>query len=261
MLRKLRARSVPVERPAPPQPIAPRWRPPDTAALLRLARPAFQRMSLRGWIDRLRPSAPSDYDDFRDRMLHGRQELILDLRADPGSVWVELGAGTGRNLDFLGDRLKELSRVYLVDQARPLLAVAERRTRQHANVTIVEADATSTGLPDRVADVVLCSYSLTMMPAWRDAIEEARRLLSPGGWIGVVDFHRPAWAPPLPWTQEVLSHHVLPWCFRQRQVTLSSEHLAVLLDRFRVVSLDQAYGPIPYLPGVRAPFYRFIGAR
>jgi len=224
-------------------------------------RSPVKRIGLRRWFDRLRVSEPSDYDDFRDRMLHGREELICGLLPAPGSVWVELGAGTGRNLDFIGDQLKGLTRVYLVDQARPLLDVAERRSRQHDNVTIVEADAARTGLPDRVADIVLCSYSLTMMPAWRDAIEEARRLLSPGGWIGVVDFHRPAWAPPLPWTQEVLSHHVLPWCFRQRHVTLSSEHLAVLVDRFRVISLDQAYGPIPYLPGVRAPFYRFIGAR
>jgi S-adenosylmethionine-diacylgycerolhomoserine-N-methlytransferase len=218
-------------------------------------------MSLRDWLGRFAAPELNDYDDFRDRMLHGREELIFDLGADSGSVWVELGAGTGRNLEFLGDRLKNLAHVYLVDFARPLLTVAERRCRQHANVTVVEADAAKTGLPDRVADVVLCSYSLTMMPAWRDTIEEARRLLTPGGWIGVVDFHQPAWAPPMPWPQEMLTHHVLPWWLRQRHVALSSEHLAVLLERFRVVSLDQAYGPIPYLPGVRAPFYRFIGAR
>jgi hypothetical protein len=54
-------------------------------------------------VDAAESKGAADYDGFRDRMLHGRQELVFDLPAEDGAVWVELGAGTGRNLDFLGD--------------------------------------------------------------------------------------------------------------------------------------------------------------
>jgi S-adenosylmethionine-diacylgycerolhomoserine-N-methlytransferase len=190
------------------------------------------------------------YDDFRDRVLYGRQELIDHLPAEQHAVWVELGAGTGRTLEFLGDNLTRLARFYLVDANSVLVDVAERRCRKHSNVTIVKADPSRSGLPDRVADVVIFSYSLTMMPDWEVAIEEARRLLSPGGWVGVVDFHGPNW-PPLWLSRQDLIPHRMP----------SSEQLACLHERFRLVSLEQAYCPLPYLPGVGAPFYRFIGAR
>ena len=153
--------------------------------------------------------------------------------------------------------------MYLVDLARPLLDIARaRRSRPGwSHVTIVEADASATGLETGIADVVLCSYSLTMMPDWRATVAEARRLLAPGGALGVVDFHRPSSARGLAAPQALISHRVLPWWFRQSRVYLSRDHAAELARQFRAVSLVEAYGTLPYLPGVRAPYYRFIGAR
>ena len=45
------------------------------------------------------------YDDFRERLLHGRETLIDLLDVWPGDRVVELGGGTGRNLDHFGKRL------------------------------------------------------------------------------------------------------------------------------------------------------------
>jgi len=190
------------------------------------------------------------YDYFRDRVLCGRQELIEDLPVEPKAVWVELGGGTGRTVDFLGDAVKRLARFYLVDSTRPLLDRAERRCRRLTNVTLVHANAARTGLPDRLADVVVFSYALTLMPEWEAAIEEARRLLGPGSWIGVVDFHRAGSA-----TMCVPGPDLMPHCMP------ASEQLALLQERFRLVSLEQAFGPLPGMPGVGTPFYRYIGAR
>src|SRR5262245_26530767 len=120
------------------------------------------------------------YDDFRDRALHGRAELIHALPVEWDSVWVELGAGTGRTIDFLGGVIDRLACVCLVDLNRQLLRLAERRCRRHSNARILEADPTRTGLPGRFADVVIFSYSLTTITEWSKAIDEARRLLSPG---------------------------------------------------------------------------------
>ena len=43
--------------------------------------------------------------------------------------------------------------------------------------------------PEAPVDVVTFSYSLTMIPDWFAAIENALRMLRPGGQIGVVDFY------------------------------------------------------------------------
>ena len=64
------------------------------------------------------------YDDFRERLLQGRQALIEMLAPAPGERVVELGAGTGRNLLFFGDRLAGLEQATLVDLCPALPIVA-----------------------------------------------------------------------------------------------------------------------------------------
>ena len=45
------------------------------------------------------------YDSFRERLLQGRRELCAKLPLQPGMHWVDLGAGTGANLEFAADRV------------------------------------------------------------------------------------------------------------------------------------------------------------
>jgi S-adenosylmethionine-diacylgycerolhomoserine-N-methlytransferase len=55
------------------------------------------------------------YDSFRRRLLLGRAELYREVPHPEQGVWVDLGGGTGSNLEFLGPRLESLRKVYLVD--------------------------------------------------------------------------------------------------------------------------------------------------
>src|SRR5262245_7164909 len=64
------------------------------------------------------------YDDFRRRLLQGRAELWNAIDAPAGGVWVDMGGGTGSNLEFLGDRLHSLGKIYLVDLSPSLLNIA-----------------------------------------------------------------------------------------------------------------------------------------
>ena len=72
-----------------------------------------------------------------------------------------------------------------------LLEIAKQRiaAKGWTNVETVEADATTFQPPAGPVDVVTFSYSLTMIPDWFAALENAVAIFKPGGTIGVVDFY------------------------------------------------------------------------
>src|SRR5688572_23141386 len=131
------------------------------------------------------------YDDFRKRLLKGRQEMYSAIHPPPNATWVDMGGGTGSNLEYIAERIGALNKVYVVDLSHSLLEVAKKRAveRGWSNVEAVEADATLYQPPGAAVDVVTFSYSLTMIPDWFAAIENALAMLKPGGLIGVVDFY------------------------------------------------------------------------
>ncbi len=204
------------------------------------------------------PQAPA-YDAFRERLLHGRRELIAQLDPQPGEHLVELGAGTGRNLLFLGERVAGLGSVTLVDLCPALLEQARARTECMPRLHVVEADATR-WRPGQPVDCVYLSYALTMIPDWRATIDNAVAMLRPGGRLGVVDFHVSSAAPGPGLTRHgALTRAFWPRWFRHDGVHLSPAHIEALRARLPEHRLTEGRAPVPYLPGLRVPFYRFVG--
>jgi len=204
------------------------------------------------------------YDAFRKRLLHGREELFQLLPASPGGVWVDLGAGTGENAENWGPRLAEFSRAYLVDLTPSLLKIAEERVRARGwtNVTTVHGDATTFVPPEGQVDVVTCSYSLTMIPDWFAAVNQAYRLLKPGGTFGVVDFFVARKYPADGLAKHGWSTRTFwPIWFGSDNVFLNPDHIPYLQSQFETVTLQQHRGKVPYLPLVRAPYYLFVGRK
>ncbi len=206
----------------------------------------------------------ADYDAFRTRLLPGRCELYRALPTPERGTWVELGGGTASNLEYLGDRLARLQSVHVVDLSASLLEIARQRCRRFrwTNVVLHEDDATTFDLPDGRADVVTLSFALTMIPDWFTAIDNAARLLKPGGVLGVVDFfvarkHADGLVQPQSWWTRSL----WPTWFAADNVFLSPDHLPYLQRRFDCLELHQGRARLPYLPLARAPYYRFLGVR
>jgi S-adenosylmethionine-diacylgycerolhomoserine-N-methlytransferase len=199
------------------------------------------------------------YDAFRERLLHGRSELMGRLDPRPGANVVELGAGTGRNLDFLGERLPVLGSVELVDLCPALLNRARQRTRGLPNVRVVEADAVAYR-PARPVDLVYFSYALTMIPDWEGALGNAVSMLKPGGTLGVVDFYvsDPHPAPGLD-RHGALTRWFWPHWFAHDGVRPNPAHLRTLRALLPDHALWEHRAPVPYLPGLRAPYYVFVG--
>ena len=201
------------------------------------------------------------YDAFREGLLHGRAELIDWMDLAPGARVVELGAGTGRSLDLMGPRLPSLASFELVDLCPALLAQARNRARDLPNVRIIEADAT-TYRPAEPADLVFFSYSLTMIPDWRGALDNALSMLRPGGTLGVADFYvsEPDPAPGLA-RHGALPRWFWPRWFGHDGVHPNPDHLPTLRRRLPSHRLLEGRGRVPYLPGVRVPYYVFVGHR
>lgn len=195
------------------------------------------------------------YDHFRERLLQGREALLDLVDVWPGDRVVELGGGTGSNLDRLGKRLARLESYDLVDLCPALLDIARGRAARHvsANIRIHEADAT-TWRPTAQADVALLSYSLTMIPDWQVALDNALAMLKRGGKLAIVDFHLPQDLAPL------TANFWRRW-FAHDGVHLSHEHLPALESRLETLTRIERKAEVPYLPGVRVPYYLFIGRK
>jgi S-adenosylmethionine-diacylgycerolhomoserine-N-methlytransferase len=204
------------------------------------------------------------YDDFRKRLLQGREEVYQRLGQANEGTWVDFGGGTGANLEFIGPSINKFQNIYVVDLAESLLGVVEKRVRKNGwgNVQAVAADATRWTPPEGQVDVVTFSYSLTMIPDWYGAIENALRILRPGGSIGVIDFYvsrkypsesrvRHGW-----WTR-----NFWPLWFSSDNVFPSSDHLPFLESHFQRLWLQEKRAKVPYMPVVRTPYYQFIGTK
>ena len=203
------------------------------------------------------------YDDFRKRLLHGRESLFQKIDFPAGGVWVDLGGGTGANLEFIAESVPKLQHAYVVDLASSLLKFASGRFADHGwdHVQAVEADATRWHPPSPV-DVVTFSYSLTMIPDWFAAIENAMRMLKPGGVIGVVDFYvaRKHASAPLR-RHGWFTRHFWPTWFASDNVFPSADHLPFLRSHFETLWCEESRSKVPYIPFIRTPFYQFIGRK
>lgn len=134
------------------------------------------------------------YDLTRKYYLLGRDRLIADLAPPCGGVVLEMGCGTARNLilaarrypdaQFLGFDISEA----MLENAR----TSVRRAGLEDRIRLVKGDATAFS-PRRLfgitgVDRVFCSYTLSMIPGWEQAVAAGADALAPGGRLHIVDF-------------------------------------------------------------------------
>ena len=145
-------------------------------------------------MDRIYRSQRHIYDATRAYYLLGRDGLVRALALRPGQTCLEIGCGTGRNLVSAAKRYPG-ARLFGIDISQEMLRSASaslKRAGIAQNVQLAAADATAfdASVLFGVAqfDRVYFSYTLSMIPDWQAALQQAVSVVKPGGSIHIVDF-------------------------------------------------------------------------
>ncbi|HEY4274751.1 MAG TPA: class I SAM-dependent methyltransferase [Rhizomicrobium sp.] len=133
------------------------------------------------------------YDITRKYYLFGRDRLIAELALKPGANLVEVGCGTARNLIAAARRYPD-ARLFGLDASALMLESAQVAIDHSGfadRITLMQGlaeELTPLQFGVEAFDHVLFSYSLSMIPDWRNALAAASRSLSAAGRIHIVDF-------------------------------------------------------------------------
>ncbi len=193
------------------------------------------------------------YDLTRKYYLLGRDRLIADLDVPDGGTILEVACGTGRNL-VLAARTYPDARLYGFDISAEMLKSADAalaRKSLSPQVALAQGDAADFDPAQLFGvkrfDRIFISYSVSMIPVWRQAIAHAATQLAPGGQLHVVDFGQQQRLPG--WFRSALhgwldKFHVAPRADLEAEMHAAAERIGGRL-RFESLYRDYAhYGVI-----------------
>lgn len=117
-----------------------------------------------------------------------KRRLVSALPDVEQPVCVDLACGHGDLAALLRHRFPE-ARITAIDLTPAMLARARSRL-EPMSIRCEAGDMMQTGWPSSAADIVTIGYGLRNAPDLRGALEEVRRMLKPGGLLGILDFSR-----------------------------------------------------------------------
>jgi betaine lipid synthase len=211
------------------------------------------------------------YDHFRARFLHGRTGLLREcaramqrLSDRNDLVWVDLGGGTGQNVETMANfcDLSLFKKIVVVDICGPLCEIARAKVAKQgwSNVEVVEADVCDYEPDQTLATLVTFSYSLSMIPPFMNALDKAASFLDPTvGVLGVADFFT-----SLKHDKPDRQHGYLTrWFWRSifdlDNIDLGPERRQYMDYNCETVYEENRTGHIPYVPFLQVPYYIWLG--
>lgn len=153
-------------------------------------------------------------------------EVCRALGAGPFRLLVDLGTGTGRMLELLSDRYES---AIGFDINHTMLAYARSKLEEAGigNASVRHGDLYEVALPDGTADAVVMHQVLHFLTEPAAAIQEAARILAPGGRLIIVDFAPHA----MDFLRETFAHERLGFASSQMEQWLAEAGLDLADER------------------------------
>lgn len=161
------------------------------------------------------------YDLTRKYYLLGRDRMIEEMDVRANEAVLEIGCGTGRNLIVLAEKYGS-AQFYGLDASSEMLKTAQtkidsKNLTPHIKLQTELAENLNhrkTFDLEQPFDTIFFSYSITMIPTWRESIQAALDNLKSGRSIYIVDFWDQKDLPK--WFQKLLrgwlkQFHVRHW--------------------------------------------------
>ncbi len=135
------------------------------------------------------------YDLTRKYYLLGRDRLINEMKISDGENVLEIGCGTGRNLIILAKKYPEAN-FFGLDASKDMIKTAQKKIEINGleNIKLQTSLADifrfdETFFLDNKFDVIFFSYSISMIPVWKQSIINALENLKSGKHLYFVDFY------------------------------------------------------------------------
>jgi len=128
-----------------------------------------------------------------------RRLLIGLMGIETGMQAGDLMAGSGESWIYLLPRIAHDGHLTAIDFSHESIKQAHKRRAKLGaqNITILEEDALCSSIPSNSLDAVICVYGVkTLSPlGQRQFVQEVKRILKPGGRLGLVEVSVPQFAP------------------------------------------------------------------
>ncbi|HVE57598.1 MAG TPA: class I SAM-dependent methyltransferase [Pyrinomonadaceae bacterium] len=135
------------------------------------------------------------YDLTRKYYLLGRDRLIKEMKISDGENVLEIGCGTARNLIILAKKHRG-ARFFGLDASAEMLKTAQRKidAKYLDNITLKTALADTFAFDEtfdltQKFDACFFSYAVSIIPPWKESIENALENLKAGKSLYIVDFY------------------------------------------------------------------------
>jgi len=128
-------------------------------------------------------SIPEYYDRYFGPIIFEEyaKDLVRRISVPAGGIVLEIAAGTGIVTRHLRNQLPQDVKVIATDLNESMLEHAQHKFNDHENIKFETADAANLAYPPAFFDAVISQFSLMFFPDKQIAINEAARVLKPGG--------------------------------------------------------------------------------
>jgi ubiquinone/menaquinone biosynthesis C-methylase UbiE len=172
------------------------------------------------------------HDATRWAFLYGSRRLVEKLEIVPGERVIEIGCGTGANFAAIQSKLGNTGELIGIDRSAAMLRKADERIRKNGwtNVRLLDLEYGKETVTRGKADVILFSYSLSMIADWELALACAHSELWSGGRIGVLDFCKSTNSSDLFTDWLALNHIHVGRSHQEKLGRLFDEHMHMRYD-------------------------------